>query len=185
MSLHFWQCLVASFLGSPLYLGMKITFHQCMGKRKGEWSGSKVSVALLLGNTTISILEMVDEQVIKCYTKPPDGSEDPLILAICTPLMSRVRTLVQQASEVVYIDSSSSLDNYNKAVFVLSTSSAAGGLPLGVVVTLGESTVTIENAMSTLNEILPECGFGQRGRDIGPQTIITDDSNPEREGLKR
>ena len=122
--------------------------------------------------------------VIKCYTKHPDGSEDPLILAICTPLMSRVHTFVQQASEVVYIDSSSSLDDYNNAVFVLSTSSAAGGLPLGVVVTSGESAVTIENAMSTLKEILPECGFGQRGRDIGPQTIITDDSNPEREGLK-
>ena len=98
--------------------------------------------------------------------------------------MSRAHTLVRQASEVVYIDSSSSLDDYNNAVFVLSASSAAGGLPLGVVVTSGESTVTIEKAMSTLKEILPESGFGQRGRDIGPQTIITDDSNAEREGLK-
>ena len=124
------------------------------------------------------------QAVIKRYTKHPDGSEDPLILALCTPLMSRAHTLVRQASEVVYIDSSSSLDDYNNAVFVLSTSSAAGGLPLGVVVTSGESTVTIEKAMSTLKEILPESGFGQRGRDIGPQTIITDDSNAEREGLK-
>ena len=35
------------------------------------------------------------QAVIKCYIKHPDGSEDPLILAICTPLMSRVHTLVQ------------------------------------------------------------------------------------------
>ena len=82
---------------------------------------------------------------------------------------------------MLYIDSSSSLDDYSNAVC---NASAAGGLPLGVVITLGESAVTIEKAMSTLKEILPECGFGQRGRDIGPQTIITDDSNPEREGLK-
>ena len=35
------------------------------------------------------------QAVIKRYTKHPDGSEDPLILAICMPLMSRVHTLVQ------------------------------------------------------------------------------------------
>ena len=52
------------------------------------------------------------QAVIKRYTKHPDGSEDPLILALCTPLMSRADTLVRQVSEVVYIDSSSSLDDY-------------------------------------------------------------------------
>ena len=48
------------------------------------------------------------QAVVKHYTKHPDGSEDPFI---CTPLMSRVHTLVQQANEVVYIHSSSSSDD--------------------------------------------------------------------------
>jgi len=40
-------------------------------------------------------------------------------------------------------------------MFVISTSSAAGGLPLGVVVTSGESSFTINAAMMYLKSILP------------------------------
>ena len=92
--------------------------------------------------------------VIKPYSKHEDGSENPLILAICTPVMSRVHTAVQQASELVYVDSSSSLDDYNNVVFVLSTSNTAGGLPLGVVVTSGESSAIVEEAMVTLKYLV-------------------------------
>ena len=39
--------------------------------------------------------------------------DQPLILAICTPLMSRVHQHIQQAGELVFIDSSSSFDDYD------------------------------------------------------------------------
>ena len=50
--------------------------------------------------------------------KPTDNPQkkaasQPLVLAVCTPLMSRAHQLVKQAGELVYCDSTSSLDRYN------------------------------------------------------------------------
>ena len=38
-------------------------------------------------------------------------TEQPLVLAICTPLMSRAHDLLRQAGELVYCDSTASLDS--------------------------------------------------------------------------
>ena len=45
----------------------------------------------------------------------------PLIISICTPLMSRVHRHVQQSRELIFCDSMSSLDRFNVSLFVLST----------------------------------------------------------------
>ena len=113
-----------------------------------------------------------------------EGKDDdqPLILAICTPLMSRVHRYIQQSGELVFIDSSSSFDDYNNPMFVISTSSSAGGLPLGVVVTSGESSSTINSAMNHLKCIFPKGSFYGKG---SPGNIITDDAQAERDGLRR
>ena len=108
--------------------------------------------------------------------------DQPLILAICTPLMSRVHQHIQQSKELVFIDSSSSFDDYNNPMFVISTSSAAGGLPLGVVVTSGESSSIINSAMTHLKCLFPKHSFYGKG---SPDNIITDDSQAERDGLRR
>ena len=108
--------------------------------------------------------------------------DQPLILAICTPLMSRVHQHIQQDGELVFIDSCSSFDDYNNPMFVISTSSAAGGLPLGVVVTSGESSSIINSAMTHLKSLFPKCSFYGKG---SPNNIITDDSQAERSGLRR
>ena len=79
--------------------------------------------------------------VVKRFSKSEVGSDQPLVLAICTPLMARVHEHVKQAGEIKFVDSSSSLDDFNNPMFILSTSSAAGGLPLGVVITLVASAV--------------------------------------------
>ena len=73
---------------------------------------------------------------------------------------------------IVFIDSSSSFDDYNNPIFVI-TSSSAGGLPLGVVVTFGESSSIINSAMNHLKCFLCKgsCyGKGSSGN------IITDDA---------
>ena len=62
-------------------------------------------------------------------------STQPFILALCTPLMSRVHEHVLQSAELIFCDSSSSLDRFNVSLFIISTSHPAGGLPLGVVIT--------------------------------------------------
>ncbi len=41
------------------------------------------------------------------------AASPPLVLAVCTPLMSRAHQLVRQSGELVYCDSTSSLDRYN------------------------------------------------------------------------
>ena len=96
--------------------------------------------------------------------------------------MARVHENVMQASELIFVDSSSSFDDFNNPMFVLSTSSAAGGLPLGIVLTSGESANIVHEAMSTLSELFPKCAFFGKG---SPSNIITDDSMAERDGLQR
>ena len=115
-------------------------------------------------------------------TKCDTDVEQPLILAICTPLMSRVHQHIYQSKELVFVDASSSFEDYNNPLFVMSTSSAAGGLPLGIVITSAESTDVIHNGMKALQELLPESPFYGNGF---PANIIIDDSSAEREGLKK
>ena len=58
------------------------------------------------------------------------GANQPLILVIFTPLMARVHQYyIQQSGELVFVDTSTSFEDYNNLMFVVSTSSAAGGLP--------------------------------------------------------
>ena len=96
--------------------------------------------------------------------------------------MARVHKYIQQSCELVFIDSSCSFEDFNNPRFVISTSSAAGGLPLGVVVTSGESASTVQICMTKLQETFPEHSFYGKG---SPANIITDDSSAEREGLHR
>ena len=63
----------------------------------------------------------------------------------------------------MFIDSSSSFDDYNNPLFVISTSSSAGGLPLGVVVTSGESSSVINSAMNHLKYLFPKGSFYGKG----------------------
>ena len=112
----------------------------------------------------------------------PDDYEQHLVLAICTPLMARTHQLIQQTSELVHCDSTASLDRYNSPTFILSTATAAGGIPLGVVITSGESEDVITEALTSLKAILPEKAFYGRG-SAGPELVITDDSAAEQAAI--
>lgn len=94
--------------------------------------------------------------------------------------MSRVHEHIVQSKELVFIDASSSFEDFNNPLFVISTSSAAGGLPLGVVVTSAESASVIHKGMSMLKELFPDCAFYGNG---SPANIMIDDSSAERDGL--
>ena len=107
----------------------------------------------------------------------------PLVLAVCTPLMARAHQLVRQAGELVYRDSTASLDRHNCPTFVISTCTSAGGIPLGVVITSGESEAVITEAVTFLKNILPCNAFYGRGFK-GPEVCITDDCDAERAALR-
>ena len=110
-------------------------------------------------------------------------TDQPLVLAVCTPLMARAHQLVRQAGELVYCDSTSSLDQYNCPTFIMSTCTSAGGIPLGVVITYGESEAVITEATTFLKSILPANAFYGKGAK-GPDVCITDDCDAERAALK-
>ena len=107
----------------------------------------------------------------------------PLVLAVCTPLMARVHKLIRQAGELTYCDSTASLDRYNCSTFILSTSCSVGGVPLGVVITSGENEPTITEALTFMKGVLPSYAFYGR-KDQGPEICITDDSSAEQAALK-
>ena len=76
---------------------------------------------------------------IQRYEKQPEKatwetSNQPLVFVICTLMMPRIHKLVRQAGELVYCDSTSSLDRYNcPTLTVMSTCTSAGSILLGVV----------------------------------------------------
>ncbi|XP_062503901.1 uncharacterized protein LOC134180732 [Corticium candelabrum] len=107
----------------------------------------------------------------------------PMVLAICTPLMSRAHNNIKQAREMVFIDATSSLDRYNSSVFIMSTSTPTSGIPLGVIVTSDEQATTIHRGLELLGEVLPEEAFNGKGVKHGPTIVMTDDSHTEREAL--
>ena len=97
--------------------------------------------------------------------------------------MCRVHQYVQQAQEMVFCDSTPSLDRFNTSLFVISTANAIGGLPLGVIITSDEEQETISQGLGLLKEVVPiDCFYGN-GSSNGPSIIMTDDSCAERNVL--
>lgn len=105
-----------------------------------------------------------------------------LVVANCTPLMQQVHTRVQQSGEIIFVDSSGNGDRQNHRLFLVLTHSAAGRLPLGVVITKSESAATLTTGMSLLKRLLPPGSFFGRGGN-GPQAVMTDDCSALRQAL--
>ena len=83
----------------------------------------------------------------------------------------------------MYCDSTASLDRHNCPTFIVSTCSSAGGIPLGVVITSGESEGVLTEAFSFLKKVLPDNAFYGKSQQ-GPDLCITDDCNAERAAIK-
>ena len=125
-----------------------------------------------------------ESEVLKKTPNKKKKRSQPMVIAICTPLMCRVHQYVQQAQEMVFCDSTSSLDRSNTSLFVISTANAIGGLPLGVIITSDEEQETISQGLGLLKEVVPiDCFYGN-GSSKGPSIIMTDDSCAERNALR-
>ena len=112
------------------------------------------------------------------------SSNEDHCIAICTPLMKRVHQRVIQSSELVFVDSSGSLDTSNYRVFMLMTNCSAGGLPLGIFVTTSESESVLVSGLELLKTVFPTDCF--HGRDTqGPMYFMTDDCAAERNALAK
>jgi predicted outer membrane lipoprotein len=108
---------------------------------------------------------------------------EDIIIAICTPLMKRVQRIVKHSGEMVFVDASGSMDRQNMRVFMMLTHSAAGGLPIGVLIMSNEQCATITAALQLYLTLIDEECFGGRGTS-GSILFMTDDSIAERNALK-
>ena len=97
--------------------------------------------------------------------------------------MHRVHDVVPQSGEIVLIDATANLDRSDSKLFHLVCPTPIGALPLAEIITTREDTDTVMFALQVLQSVLPDRAFYGRGRTLGPQVFMTDDSDAERNAL--
>lgn len=84
-------------------------------------------------------------------------NDDNFVVVIQTKLMKRICDWIPLSKEVLYVDSSGTMDRFGCRVLLLMTNSCAGGLPVSVFVTSNETENTIRKTISLLkNDFLNE-----------------------------
>lgn len=107
-----------------------------------------------------------------------------LVIAICTPLMKRASSLIKGASEIMFADSSGTMDCLNCKLFLLQIPSAARAIPIGTLIVTSESEEVLNVAFAMWKSLLPPDAFFGRGPNVGPKLIMTDDCASERNALQ-
>ncbi|XP_023311650.1 uncharacterized protein LOC111692125 isoform X2 [Anoplophora glabripennis] len=95
--------------------------------------------------------------------------------------MKRVHKYVEAASEIVFIDSSGTMDRDGSRIFVMLTHSECGALPLGLIITTSECVDAIKSGFNIIKELVGEPIFG--GHEEGPAVFMTDDSQSEQKAI--
>ncbi|KAH7948385.1 hypothetical protein HPB52_021092 [Rhipicephalus sanguineus] len=101
------------------------------------------------------------------------------VVLVVTPIMRRAQQL-KAASEMVFIDSTSSCDASHSTLTVLLTATNAGAIPIAVLIHNSQSTQGYCTAFTLLKDSFPTC-FG--GLSC-PQAFMTDNSAAEKAALK-
>ena len=142
------------------------------------------------GSDVKAMLDNLEERIATAKEKHPDISirykpcddSNPLLLAIVTPLMHRIHQHISESGELVFIDSSSNMEEYNLRVFLLVTQSVLGALPLGILITSDEKTETLIQGFTLLKDCFNENSFYGKGPD-GPKIAMTDNCAELRDAL--
>jgi len=78
---------------------------------------------------------------------------EPFVICIITPVMIRAHSF-EEASQVVFLDSTSSCDSESNTITFMLTPCAAGAVPLAVFITGGQSEAHYSKAFKLLRESL-------------------------------
>ena len=81
---------------------------------------------------------------------------------------------VSNSGDLVFIDSSGGMEEYNLRVFDVVTYSPVGALPLGLIITSDETTDTLTRAFTMYTRCLDGKSFYGRGGEVGPAVVMTD-----------
>ena len=99
--------------------------------------------------------------------------------------MARAYRNVMQPGEIVFCNSSSSMDRFNTSIFNPSTTTACSGIPLAAVRTSDETEETVTWAMEKVKEVIPSNAFYGNGPGLGPAVFMIDDSVVEQAPLSK
>jgi hypothetical protein len=151
---------------------------------KGPCNGSEMFDYLQEYITTYNKDKMNDGGKISLQRYNNDANQEkPLIISICTPMMSRVHRL-RQAGEMAFMDASGSLDRHNNPVYFMCTHHPSGALPLAVWITSSQSEATLKSCLHNVVSVLPQHAFGGKGAASGPSIFLTDDDSAQRNALR-
>ena len=141
------------------------------------------------GSEVAMVMHILEDRVAAIRESRPDiklnlshSTDSPLLLSIVTPLMQRVHHHVRESREIIFIDSSSNMDEYNLRVFLVVTQSIIGALPLGLLITSDERTETLIKGFELLKCSFTEDSFYGNGPD-GPFIAMTDNCAELRDAL--
>ena len=96
--------------------------------------------------------------------------------------MKRILSDIPQAAEVLFCDSTGSVDRFGTKTFILFTNSCCGGLPVCIMLTSCESQDAFVLCLELFKSFLDDRSFGGRGI-LGPNVIMTDDDKVEKNGF--
>ncbi len=88
--------------------------------------------------------------------------EEPLAIAIMTPIMQRAHSL-ELASDIAFCDSTSSCDGEGHAITFVLAPSPCGAVPLGVIITECQDQKSYEAGFTLLKEAVGDEAFGGKG----------------------
>lgn len=89
-----------------------------------------------------------------------DSDTENWAVLIVTPVMLRAQESTQ-ASEIIFIDSTSSVECSQSTLTVVLTASPAGAVPIGVLIHNTQSTVGYTKAFALLKQNFPNCFGGK------------------------
>ena len=99
--------------------------------------------------------------------------------------MKNIPKVLPQSGDVVLVDATSNLDRQDTKFHRFLVPSPAGGLPIGYMITSGESEELLTEAMEAFRDkVLPSHAFFKRGAKRGPMLFITDDADAEINALR-
>ncbi|KAK3922591.1 Protein FAR1-RELATED SEQUENCE 11 [Frankliniella fusca] len=121
----------------------------------------------------------------KCEQYEKDGTtvvvsdEAPWCVLVCTPIMKRAQAL-ESAGEIIFIDSTGTVDASHSNVTVISTATKIGAVPVCMLMHESQTTLCYTKAFKLFAEHFPT-GFGGKSY---PEVFMTDNSNTEKSALE-
>ncbi|XP_050724616.1 uncharacterized protein LOC127002576 [Eriocheir sinensis] len=108
-------------------------------------------------------------------------SETSFAIALVTPLMQRIHQKLKESAEVVFVDTTSHVDQINTAVTLLLCAGPSGALPLGLIFTSSQEQSSFIKGFKLLKLALGGDGFYRVGH---PNCFVTDNCDAERHALQ-